>query len=217
MSLKKLVTLISVPIRLSGAGLLVLLAYQLPYVMLALLVLILVAACGGLILSILARRAVRMRLRTRCVVCDAMPLKIARICPQCHTPLLAATVRELPPHVCQAVIQSATALAWASGDISPAERGYLLALLKVARVEDDQRQQLQDQIAGGLSLGDLKLPPLTRDESQQVLQAAAALVTVDGSLLPAEATAYNQLAAKLGIAPASAKTTLADYLKLAWI
>jgi tellurite resistance protein len=217
MAAKKLLTLISVPIRLGGAALLVFLAYQAPYLVLALLILTILAALGGLAASFVVRRAVRMRSRTRCVVCDYHPLVIARICPQCHTPLLAATVAGMPPSVAEAVIESAIALAWASGEAAVEERGYLNALLKASKLSEERREKLRQRIDQGATVGALELPVLTAAEAGQVLQAAAALVTVDGSLVAKEEEAYRQLAEKLGVGDKSARGVLDQQRKLAWV
>lgn len=216
MTAKKLLALVSIPIRLGGAALIVFMAYNFPYVVLVLLILTLLAGIAGLAASMVLRRAVRMRSRTRCAACDYRPLVIARICPKCHTPLLAATVREMSPAAAEAVIESAVALAWASGTASAEERGYLAALLKATHLADDRQTRLRQRIDEGLAIGDISLPPLTASESEQVLQAAAALVTVDGSLLPAEVEAYEALARKLGVHDQSARRVLSQHRKLAW-
>jgi tellurite resistance protein len=214
---KKLLTLMSIPIRLGGAAVLVFLAYQLPYLVLALLILTILAALGGLAASFVVRRAVRLRSRTKCVVCECHPLVIARICPQCHTPLLAATVAAMPPPVAEAVIESAIALAWASGEAATEERGYLNALLKASKLSEERREKLRQRIEDGAAIEALSLPVLTADEAKQVLKAAAALVTVDGSLVAQEDAAYRQLAEKLGVGDKSARSVLVQQRKLAWV
>jgi tellurite resistance protein len=213
----KLLTLASVPIRLGGAALLVFLSYQFPYLVLALFILTILAAIAGLALSIVLRKAVRMRLRTRCVACDYHPLAIARICPKCHTPLLAATICEMSPPVAEAVIDSAIALAWASGNVATEERGYLAALLKASKLDDDRREILRQRIDQGAKVDALSLPVLTAAEAEEVLRAAAALVTVDGSLVPTEIEAYQELAHKLGVADKCARQVLDEQRKLAWV
>lgn len=217
MSFKKLLTLISVPIRLGGAALLVFLAYQAPYLVLALLILTMLAAIGGLAASFVVRRAVRLRSRTRCVVCEYHPLVIARICPQCHTPLLAATIAGMPPPVAEAVIESAIALACASGEATAEERGYLAALLKASKLSEERREKLRQRVDQGVTVGSIELPVLTTAEAEKVLQAAAALVTVDGSLVAKEEVAYQQLAEKLGVGEKSARGMLDKQRKLAWV
>jgi tellurite resistance protein len=217
MTAKKLLALASIPIRLGGAALLVFLAYHFPYLVLALLILTVLAAMAGLVASIALRRAVRLRSRTRCAACEYRPLVIARICPQCHTPLLAATVREMPPAAAEAVIDCAIALAWASGEATAEERGYLAALLKASKLADDRQTHFRKRVEEGTTVEALALPALTAAEAQQVLQAAAALVTVDdGSLAPAEVQAYEQLARKLGVADKNASQVLETHRKLAW-
>jgi uncharacterized membrane protein YebE (DUF533 family) len=216
MMAKRLVTLFSLPLRLGGAAFLVFLAYRFPYVVLVLLVLAVLAALAGLGLSFAARYALRMRLRTRCVACDHRPLRVARICPNCHTPLLAGTIRELPPHVRLAVLHSAVALAWASGRAADDERSYLEALLKAAVPDGGERARLQAAVSAGLALEDLALPALTPAEAQQVLRAAASLATIDGKLLPNEVEAYEKLAERLGVASSAARAALEEHHKLAW-
>jgi tellurite resistance protein len=217
MAVKKLLTLASVPLRLGGAALLVFLAYQAPYVVLMLLILTLLAALAGLAASFVVRRAVRMRSRTSCAACDYHPLAIARICPKCHTPLLAATVKAMPPAQAEAVIEAAIALAWASGEASAEERGYLAALLKVAKLDEARRETLRQRIDQGAAVESLSLPVLTPEDAEAVLRAAAALVTVDGSLVPQEVEAYQQLAAKLGVGDQCARGVLQQQRKLAWV
>ena len=216
MTAKKLLALTSVPIRLGGAALLVFLAYNAPLVVLGLLILTLMAATAGLAASVVLRRAVRLRSRTRCAGCEYHPLQIARICPKCHTPLLAATVREMPSAVAEAVLDSACALAWAGGQLSTEERGYLNSLLKASGLPDERQARLRERIEQGLCVETLSLPTLTTAEAEQVVQAAAALVTVDGELLPAEVQAYEALAKKLGVADKSARQVLDQHRRLAW-
>jgi hypothetical protein len=217
MAAKRLLTLASIPIRLGGAALLVFLAYQLPYLVLALFILTIMAALVGLAVSFALRRAVRMRSRTRCVACDYTPLEIARICPRCHTPLLAATICNLPPLVAEAALDCAAALAWASGDAVVEERGYLTALLKAAKIADEPHEKLLRRIDEGATIETVSLPVLTATEAETVLRVAAALVTVDGSLVPAEEAAYEQLARKLGVADKSACDVLQKQRRLAWV
>jgi tellurite resistance protein len=217
MTAKKLLALTSIPIRLGGAAILVFLAYNAPLLVLGLLILTLMAATAGMAASIFLRRAVRLRSRSRCAACEYWPLAIARICPQCHTPLLAATVREMPPAVAEAVLDSAAALAWASGQVSSEERGYLNSLLKASGLADERQARLRERIDRGVSVEKISLPALTAAEAEQVLQAAAALVTVDGELLPVEVQAYEQLAKKLGVEHKSAKQVLDQHRRLAWV
>jgi hypothetical protein len=217
MGIKKLLTLASIPVRLCGAAVLVFLAYQAPYLVLALLILTVLAALGGLTASFVLRRAVRMRSRTRCVACEYTPLEIARICPRCHTPLLAATICNLPPLVAEAALDCAAALAWSSGDAALEERGYLTALLKAARLTDEQREKLRKRIDEGATIDAVSLPVLTAAEAETVLRMASALVTVDGSLVPAEEAAYAELARKLGVTDKSARIVLEKQRKLAWV
>jgi hypothetical protein len=217
MAVKKLLTLASIPIRLGGAAVLVFLAYQAPYLVLALLILTVLAALGGLAASFVLRRFVRMRSRTRCVACDYAPLEIARICPRCHTPLLAATICNLPPLVAEAALDCAAALAWASGDAAQEERGYLTALLKAAKLTDERSNKLRQRIDRGTTIDAVALPVLTAAEAETVLRTAAALVTVDGSLVAAEQAAYEELARKLGVADKSARGVLEKQRKLAWV
>jgi tellurite resistance protein len=216
MTAKKLLALASIPIRLGGAALLVFLAYHFPLLVLLLLILTLVAATAGLAASIVLRRAVRLRSRTRCAGCEYRPLVIARICPKCHTPLLARTVREMPPASAEAVLDSAVALAWANGDASPDERSYLIEVLKASGLSEDRQARLRERIQMGTTVEAITLPTLTAAEARQVLQAAAALVTVDGELLPVEVKAYDQLATRLGVRDQNARALLDQRRRLAW-
>jgi tellurite resistance protein len=217
MAAKKLLTLASIPLRLGGAAVLVFLAYQFPYLVLALLVLTLLAGVAGLVASFAIRRMVRMRSRTSCVACDFHPLEIARICPKCHTPLLAATVCNMPPAVAEATIDCAIVLACASGEIAAEERGYLDALIKASKLADDRRERLRRRIDEGTTVDALSIPALTADEAEAVLRAAAALVTVDGSLVPLEQEAYEKLARKLNVQEKAARQVLEKQRKLAWV
>jgi tellurite resistance protein len=144
-------------------------------------------------------------------------LSIARICPRCHTPLLAATIRGMPPPVAEAVIDAAIALAWAGGEAAVEERGYLKALLKASPVPSDRQKLFRQRIEAGATVASLSLPVLTPAESQEVLRGAATLVTIDGKLLASEMAAYEQLAAKLGVAENQANSVLSNQRKLAWV
>jgi hypothetical protein len=75
---------------------------------------------------------------------------------------------------------------------------------------------LRQRIDEGCQVESLSLPVLTADEAETVLRVAAALVTVDGSLVKAEEDAYAQLAKKLGVTDKSARGVLDRQRKLAW-
>ena len=80
----------------------------------------------------------------------------------------------------------------------------------------ERRERLRQRVDDGAKVELLSLPSLTADEAETVLRVAAALVTVDGSLVPAEEEAYRQLAQKLNVADKSARGVLDRQRKLAW-
>ncbi len=152
-----------------------------------------------------------------CPVCNYRPLKIARICPKCHTPTLVAVAQQVGPEARTALVDTAIAVAWSDGTLAANESAYLEGVIKATDLPDDNKAKLRARAQSGLKVQDIALPELGHGDSVHILEAAAALIACDGEIVEAELVVYNNLAVRLGIGDRKKREVLEACRRLAWV
>lgn len=107
--------LITIPLRLAGALVVVLLARNHPYVVAVVVALGVFVTMGFLAVSWLGRRALRAEARLPCAGCGSSVKRRAAVCWKCHLPVAVTLVRAHPVEV-RGLMASAAAFAGATSD-----------------------------------------------------------------------------------------------------
>jgi tellurite resistance protein len=87
-------------------------------------------------------------------------------------------------------------LAWADGTVAEAEEHLILGLGRSWLVPEPELHRLKESIRAGQRPGELDYP-LLRTRSDDVLQAASALVAADGKIAPEETALLKKVKAAL--------------------
>ena len=95
MGWNRVVDLLFLPVRLGLAFGLAFLSYSMPWLAAGILGVLFVLGLAGMCVFLWIRWQVRSRARMACHECGYKVLRAAKICPQCHTPTLLTSVREL--------------------------------------------------------------------------------------------------------------------------
>lgn len=202
MATRQTIKLASLPVRLGAAVGMVALAYYAPWIAATVLALFWLGAVTALIVVYGMRRAFRWRARVSCSTCTYRPLRIARICPECHTPVLLADIRKAPEHLRPVLHQTATCMAQAAGPPSEDTRSFLKALTGVSELDPgatDKAEQIL--LPGALSDG----------ESELILRVAASLAVADRRMEDAERSTYFAIAQRLPVPKRRARALLREY------
>ena len=213
----KIVALSSIPIRIALALGMVFLGYQLPYVALGILIFGMAIGCIGLAIIWLLRRSFRRRNRIECAKCDYRPLKIARICPKCHTPTLVESIRGLPPSSCDAIIGTAVSMAWADGNVEQQEQNYLDTIIDTSTLSEDRKITLREYVQNGMSISDLETKDLSSKDKEQVINIAASIMVADGVILESEERVYEELVKLFGFNEKRSRRILKKFQRMAWV
>jgi hypothetical protein len=199
---RQTIKLASLPVRLGAAVGLVALAYYAPWIAATLLVLVWLGAVTSLLVVYGMRRAFRWRARVSCSNCTYRPLRIARICPECHTPVLLADIRKAPEHLRPALHQTATCMAGAAGPPSETTRSFLKALTGDAELEAEKVATAQQiLLPQALSTGD----------SELILRVAASMAVADRRMEEVERSTYFAIAQRLPLPKRRARALLREY------
>jgi uncharacterized membrane protein YebE (DUF533 family) len=187
------------------------LGYYAPWVALGLLLLAVVAGASVLVASIFVVRAVRSRSRQACARCDYRPLRIARICPKCHTPTLVTSTRHVAPATAEAMVRTAIAAAWIDGEVTPAERDYLAAILDGVTLDPAVTTAMREAAGAGLAPAAIGAAAVPAAERERILETAASMIVADEVVSSREQRFFDELAAALEISQRRARGILARY------
>lgn len=208
MAAKKTLTLASVPVRAGFMAGVAALGWYAPWVALGLLVLAVIAGAAVLVGSVVVVRAFNSRARQECAKCDYRPLRIARICPRCHTPTLVASTRHVAPATAEAMVRTAIAAAWVDGEVTPAERDYLAAILDGVALAPAAATTLRDAALAGMDLAAIGAAAVPAAERERLLETAASMIVADEVVSTREQQFFDDLAAALEISPRRARGIL---------
>ncbi len=104
------------------------------------------------------------------------------------------------------IIKALVPMAWADGVYADREREMVEALLDAYNASDDDKEAVRAYAAEKKSIDDIALQDLSTDDRRVVLQHAVLLSYVDGTQADEEAAFLIELAKRLKIADAEAKT-----------
>lgn len=193
--------LASVPLRV-GAGLaIVLAAWWAPYLIGAVYLIVVLFGVFALGVVLMGRRVFRFDQRVDCAQCAYRPLRHARICPQCKTPvMLRVALQGVAPGLRRTLAAAATAMAWADGHIDDREQEHLRAVLDTGAWDDGARAEIARFVDLGVAVNEVPLPDvLSAADAQRVLAVASGVLAANLEISTEERTAYFQLAGRLGV------------------
>jgi tellurite resistance protein len=109
-----------------------------------------------------------------------------------------------------AIVKALVPVAWADGEFADQERETLDALLDAYSATDDEKKALKEYAKEKRTLDDIELQELSADDRRLLLQHAVLLCFADGKQTPDEVAVLDQLATKLKIPDAEAKSLMAN-------
>ena len=209
--LKFLVMLLRVLVLLG----IVVFAYYFPAaagVLLALVLLIaLCSIIGSFLLFLGMRKLFRYNGRIKCISCDGRPLKLARICPSCHTPTLFSLDTLHSDKAAQYLaMQVAIIFTKADGSVEESEKEFLKSALNLFQLSEEEADSLLKWLNGDeeLKLDALSYEGLSLEARRDLLDLAASVIVTDEEVDEAEESLFYELVDILQFKKKSAKKIL---------
>jgi len=109
-----------------------------------------------------------------------------------------------------ALIKALVPVAWADGHYADKEKEILTALLDAYEATDAEKTAILEYAKEKRTLEDINVQDLSAGDRRVLLQNAVLMSFADGEQHPAESKLLGELAAKLRIPEAEAKTVMAE-------
>ena len=102
------------------------------------------------------------------------------------------------------------AAAWSDGVISDEEKMGMAAILKVAELDEEQRQEALSWLENKVDIADLDPGNIPDDRKRAIYKAAAAITAMDNKVVVPEKVFLSRLQSALGIDNATARELHAE-------